>query len=386
MHHRTLHTQVSHKTTPYFANIDPQLLQRSMELIAMPSTHEQPAARNKALEYIADIVRTYPGITIEQFKEQGVRSFLAYAGPQRPDRFKVLLNGHVDVVPGNDSQFAPYVRDNRLYGRGSLDMKISALVLTKVFCELAPTLDYPLGLQIVTDEEPGGYNGAQYQYRQGVRTDFFITGEQSHNDIAIAAKGMCRLVITQKGVPAHSAYLWRGENAILKLTDLIAKLHALYPVPDKEAWATTVNVSKLETTSEGFINRVPHAAELHLDIRPILGDPNFDSFAHMRAFFASLDPTAEIISATLVQGHEVEPTHPMLQSLIAATERAKGKPVELLRRHGQSDICHYTADPHTRGVEFGLTGAHDHADNEYLELSSVPIMEQALRYFLPSLS
>ena len=360
-------------------------MQRAQKLVAIPSTFDNRKACQDALEYMAGIIYKRPGITIEHFERNGVRSLLAYAGTHRPRRFKVLLNGHLDVVPGTASQLQPHITNGRLYGRGTLDMKVAALILTEAFCEFAPHLPLPIGLQLTTDEEPGGYNGAKFQFEQGVRTDFFLTGEQSWNDIAVAAKGMCRLKIRYKGVAAHSGYLWRGENALLKITRLIDKLHFLYPLPTEEAWVTTVNVAKIQTNSDGAFNRVPDAAEVHLDIRPLVEDPHFATLETIYQLIAHLDPEAEIYEATYERGHETAVTHPTLQALIDATKLAKGE-VSLLRRHAQSDLRHYNADPECRGVEFGLKGKHDHGDGEYLDLRSVPIMQKAMRHFLINLT
>ncbi|HEU4346297.1 MAG TPA: M20 family peptidase, partial [Actinoplanes sp.] len=46
--------------------------------------------------------------------------------------------------------------------------KVAALVLAEVFRRHAPGLPYPLGLQLVTDEEVGGFDGTAHQIAQGV--------------------------------------------------------------------------------------------------------------------------------------------------------------------------------------------------------------------------
>ena len=144
-------------------SVSKAFLREAMELLAIRSVIDQPQQQYKALEYIADIIRLHPGIKIERFEQNGSPSLLAYYGTKRPERFKVLLNGHVDVVAGDRTQFEPFIANERLYGRGSLDMKVAALILTHAFCEAAGRVPYALGLQIATDEEPGGYDGAKYQ-------------------------------------------------------------------------------------------------------------------------------------------------------------------------------------------------------------------------------
>jgi succinyl-diaminopimelate desuccinylase len=88
----------------------------------------------------------------------------------------VLFNGHLDVVPGSEEQFRPRRAGPFLYARGAHDMKAAALVLAEVFRDTAHRLPFPLGLQLVTDEEVGGYDGTAHQ---AVDADFVLIGEQS---------------------------------------------------------------------------------------------------------------------------------------------------------------------------------------------------------------
>lgn len=372
-------------TTVYTDTPPTEWLARAQQLLAIPSQQDDVEARNAALNFIVDQLTACEDITVEHFERNGVKSILAYAGTTRPKRFNVILNGHVDVVPAKEEQFVPHIKDGRMYARGALDMKLAALVMTDLFCEFAAKIPQSLGLQIVTDEEPGGYDGAKYQYEQGVRTDFYITGEQSGNDIAVAAKGMCRIKIIMNGTSAHSAYLWRGDSALVKMMRLADKLLTAYPIPSEEAWVTTVNIARIETKSEGYFNRVPDAVEMHVDVRIPTGDPHFATEESARAFILALAPEAIITSLTLEQGHHVPSDDPHLKQLIAATTKARGQAPELLKRHGQSDIRHYNLDPHCQGVEFGLKGAHDHGDGEYAELSSVHIFKASLHTFLTDL-
>ena len=38
-------------------------------------------------------------------------------------KFKIILDAHLDVVPGKDYQYKPYEKDGKFYGRGAYDMK-----------------------------------------------------------------------------------------------------------------------------------------------------------------------------------------------------------------------------------------------------------------------
>ena len=69
-------------------------------LLAIPSTADRRPELHRALEYVLDFVG--PGFTVQRFESGGKPSALVYAGGrgQRWDEtFRVILNGHLDVVP-----------------------------------------------------------------------------------------------------------------------------------------------------------------------------------------------------------------------------------------------------------------------------------------------
>jgi succinyl-diaminopimelate desuccinylase len=164
-----------------------QFLAAASKLLAVPSTADRPGDLHKALSFVVDFVG--PGFTVEHFESGGKPSALLYRGTQRP-YFRVILNAHLDVVPGSPEQFRPRRDGVRLYARGAQDMKVSALVEAQVFRELAGALPYPLALQLVSDEEIGGRDGTLYQLEHGVSGDFVIIGEFSGLDLATDSKGM----------------------------------------------------------------------------------------------------------------------------------------------------------------------------------------------------
>jgi succinyl-diaminopimelate desuccinylase len=123
-------------------------------LLAIESTAQRPDMLRAALDFVLGFAG--PGFTAERFQSGGKPSALVYperggAAGGRPE-FGVILNGHLDVVPAPPDQFRPVRAGQRLYARGAQDMKVSGLVLTLVFRELARDLPYPLGLQLVTDD------------------------------------------------------------------------------------------------------------------------------------------------------------------------------------------------------------------------------------------
>ena len=247
-------------------------LDAAVELLSVKSTADRPVELERALAFVLDFIG--PGFSVERFESGGRPSALVYRGAARP-RFTVMLNAHLDVVPADARQFRPYRDGARLYARGAQDMKVSALALALAFRELAGRVDYPLGLQLVTDEEAGGRDGTQHQLQAGVTGEFAVTGEASGLRITTECKGVIRARLRADGRSAHGAYPWLGDNAVLKLNSAIGAVMAAYPVPDREAWQATVNVARVHTANQA-LNQVPEHAEAWLDIRFPAGDPDLD--------------------------------------------------------------------------------------------------------------
>ncbi|GIF12797.1 M20 family metallopeptidase [Actinoplanes teichomyceticus] len=356
-----------------------ELLAQVEALIGIRSTADRPGELHRALGFVLDLVG--PGFEIRRFESRGRPSALV-SHPDRPGRPRVILNAHLDVVPGRPDQFRARREGDRLYGRGAHDMKAAALVLATVFRELAAELPYPIALQLVTDEEVGGFDGTGHQLDRGVRGDFVIIGEQSGLRVVTESKGLVRARVTATGRAAHAAYPWLGSNALLTLLSAVDRLLTRYPVPDRETWTTTVNLARIETTNEAA-NQVPADASAWLDIRyppedtDLAARPTAAITEHLRAVTG---PEVAVEIEAVGTPHRADPDSAGVRKLREAI-RATGHPGSLLRKHGAADSRFYFP----LGVDaviFGPTGDGQHGPDEYLEISSLAPYRDALRYFL----
>lgn len=356
-----------------------RFLDLSRELLAVPSTADRPPDLSLALELVLDAVG--PGFTIEEFTSNGKSSVLLYCGATRP-AFRVILNGHLDVVPAEPAQFQPRVVGDRLYARGAQDMKVSALVQALVFRDLAPRLPYPLGLQLVTDEEVGGHDGTRHQLRQGVRAGFVVIGEHSGLDIVADSKGMlhARLVATGRG--AHGAYPWLGENALLALVGGINRLMARYPVPAAAQWRTTVNVARIHTPNPA-VNQIPADATAWIDLRFPIEDADLAGrpLEHVAHHLESVcGPGVRVEIDRFEPPHHADHTHPDVARLRRAA-RGEGYPAAMLRKHGSGDGRFYS-QLGIPAVAFGVGGDGQHGPDEYADLTTILPYHRALTRFL----
>lgn len=353
-----------------------QILPLSEKLITIRTNPGSTDELNKALVLMLGDLNEF---TIEHFELDGVKSALIHNSKKGTKKFKIILNGHLDVIPGKDHQYIPKVEGNRLYGVGAMDMKSNLVSLMLAFKAVAKKVNYPLALQLVTDEEVGGFKGTKYQIEQGIRADFVISSEPTNLNIVNQAKGILWLKISTKGKSAHGAYPWKGKNAIWKMHQFLNQLEKNFPIPDKQAWITTVNLSSTETSNHIF-NKVPDNCSISLDIRFIPEDSKIilNKIKSMLPKGFKLEILANE-SALLV-----EQNNQYLKLLQKTAKMISKQRVRLYAAQGSSDARHFTKVG-CAGVEFGPIGGGIGADEEWVDIPSLEKYYQIIKQFLLSL-
>lgn len=351
------------------------ILDLTKKLISIESTD---AKKDKLQEVIDLCVHELDGFTIERFSKNGRPSILAYVGNTRPKQFDVIFNAHLDVVSAQPAQFTPFEKDGKLYGRGTSDMKAAAAVQLLAFKDVAKSSSSAIGLQLVTDEEIGGYDGTHVQIQEGVRTPFVIAGEPTDLGVGQKSKGVIWMNVKTKGVVAHGAYQWRGTSALLKMKRAIDAIEKEFPVLTKEEWRTTVNIANIATTNTTF-NKVPDECSMKLDIRYIPED------------WKTIKQKVE----TMLEGCELEflefeppqvtsESNPYFKKLLASIEEVTKGKSQVIFKHGSSDVRHFSK-VEGEGVEFGPIGAGLHSNEEWVDIKSLDTYYDILTAFLRDL-
>jgi len=152
----------------------------------------------------------------------------------RPGGRRVLLVGHVDVVPPGDlatwrhDPWAADLADGRVYGRGAVDMKggvtsILAAVRAVRDAGVADDLGGELLVVSVPSEEDGG-QGMLAAIRAGAVGDAAIITEPSDLDVVIAHAGALTFRLTVPGRAAHASVRREGISALDNLMTLVRAL------------------------------------------------------------------------------------------------------------------------------------------------------------------
>ncbi len=230
----------------------PELLQRLIRF----NTVNPPGNEGEALEFLEGLL-----------DETGWQTELLAKVPERPNLVARLtgaepgpnlaLISHVDTVPAKPEEWThdPWsgdLEDGYIWGRGALDMKDQVAAETAACLALADSGWRPargdLLLVVAADEETGAHFGAQWlcaEQADKVRCDWVLNegagemvdfrGERLFT-LAVGEKGTFRFTIVAEGEAGHGSIPGVGDNALLKLADLLPKLRNQ---PPRESTADT---------------------------------------------------------------------------------------------------------------------------------------------------
>ncbi|WP_329002265.1 M20/M25/M40 family metallo-hydrolase [Kribbella sp. NBC_00709] len=181
----------------------------------------------------------FPGMEVERGEAWGCVGVLG--GDGTPG---LILNGHVDVVPGD--AFDARIEDGVMWGRGTCDMKGGvAAILGAVAAIVAAgiRLRRPLAVHTVIGEEDGGL-GAFATLRRGHLGEACVIAEPTAGTVIPANAGSLTFRLEVPGLATHGSTRSRGVSAIEKFTVIQAALQQL----------------------EAARNRDPHPLFAHLDL------------------------------------------------------------------------------------------------------------------------
>ena len=145
------------------------------------------------------------------------------------------INSHYDVVPATDrwrtDPFRAIVKGNRVYGRGSEDMKgtiASVLLALKALKYLGIKPKINIQLSFTPDEEIGGMTGLGYLAGKNlVKADYAMSEGYSGNYISIGNKGVLWAEIEVTGKSAHGSMPHKGVNSFERMNMLVNELGKL---------------------------------------------------------------------------------------------------------------------------------------------------------------
>jgi acetylornithine deacetylase len=353
-------------------------------------------------------------------KRHGVQSRLTYdpsgakanlfATIERGSRPGIVLSGHTDVVPvdgqpWDTDPFKATLKDDRVYGRGSADMKsyiACALAMTPQF--LAADLSSPVHFALSYDEELGcmGVRGLLADLAEaGIRPAGCIIGEPTLMQPVVAHKGKRAYKCCVRGREAHSALTPEGVNAIEYAAKLVVYIrHMAERMRDGERRDhgfdvpfTTLQTGVIRGGTAG--NIVPRDCEVHFEFRYLPGaDPEalegeIKGYAErvLLPEMRAVDPATSITFETKAEIPGLDPALERAeQERLTALARA-------LARNGSTAKVAYATEAglfQRAGIPSIICGpgsiGEAHKPNEFITLEQIALCESFMERLLETLS
>lgn len=322
----------------------------------------------------------------------------------RPGARRIVLVGHVDVVPPGDpgtwkaDPWAGEVRDGTLYGRGACDMKggvVAILEALRVLVETgagtasgtADTLGGEIVAAFVPSEEDGG-QGMLAAIRAGATGDAALITEPTNLDVVIAHAGAITFRLIVPGRAAHASMRREGISALDKLQVLIRALesdeaarNASETDPLMTAlglpYPTMIGIVHGGDWASTVMDRV--VADGRYGVK--LGQTWRDAEADLRACIAAAcagdeflrdhPATVEIVGGRFSSAR-IAPEHPLPVALAGAIEDTLGRRPALLGEPYGADMRLLVNEGSTPTVMFGPGDvAVAHAADEFVPLAEV---------------
>lgn len=326
---------------------------------------------------------------VEIFEKEGVAPVL-YIRNTDSENFDVLCLGHLDVVPATDEMFTPQIKDGRMYGRGTLDMKsFAAVAFNSMFHVLENKLNLKFGIILSSDEEKGSKGTEAFlEAHKNIKAKIVLDNDVGGNILSIVNK--CKnpvfVKIIAEGKEAHGSTPWEGIDANEKLLHTLNNIREIYPYYSKETkkpkdtWIDTVHFAKIEGGQVS--NVISNYAEALLDFR-LTEDSTVKNLEKNLKKCMEKGVSYKIVSSSTPV--VMDPNNKYIQAYKNLAEEVLGQKMFFEQIGGATDSRAFAVKGSIVIMNSG-TGEGMHANGEYVEIDSVQKLAEIQKRFLDKLA
>jgi acetylornithine deacetylase len=291
----------------------------------------------------------------------------------------LLWEAHQDTVPIDGMTIDPFaadIRDGKLYGRGSCDVKAGIAVMLAAFARLVreqPAGSAAVTLAFTVDEEHT-FLGVQELVKSGITADFAVVAEPTGLNIVTAHKGVARWQIQTTGRACHSSRPHDGVNAVYRMAKLVSAVERYADrlaatKPDARLGSPALSVGRI--TGGTSPNTVPDWCCIDVDRRLLPGESATAALADFEAFLRAEVPDVPFTAELRLACPPLAPvSHPLIDTLGQAIDAVAG-------RHERHAVAYGTdastiAEAGMAAVVFGPGDiAQAHTKDEWIALDQL---------------
>ncbi|RZG46644.1 succinyl-diaminopimelate desuccinylase [Acinetobacter wuhouensis] len=329
------------------------------------------------------------GFNIENMRFEDVDNLWARRGTESP---VFCFAGHTDVVPTGhldaweSDPFLPEIRDGKLYGRGSADMKtaLAAMVVaSECFVKKHPDHKGSIAFLITSDEEGPSINGTvkvvETLEARNEKMTWCLVGEPSSTNtlgdiVKNGRRGSLNAVLTVKGKQGHVAYPHLAINPIHTASKALAELcDTVWDNGNEYFPATTFQVSNIQAGT-GATNVVPGTMTVTFNFR-YSTEVTADQLKARVLEILDRHAVDYDISWTLSGLPFLTPVGELVNAAKTAIKNVTGTETELSTSGGTSD-GRFIAPTGAQVLELGVLNATIHQINEHVNIDELePLAE-----------
>lgn len=366
-----------------------EVIEIAKELVAIEGHKATKDRESKVAEYIKDLlIKESIDNEIDSIEENRSNVYGKIHGENND--IELMFNGHIDTIPGFNMDyepFKPFIKDGKLYGRGSVDMKgglaamLSALIAIKRSnANLKKTVMFA---GVIGEEERS--KGTERLLKENIIPKMAIIAEPTELNVSVAHKGMEWIEITFKGRATHGSRPNGGINAIYAASEFNRLIYNEYSeILDNRKFDLlghgSINVGVVNGGEDP--NIVPDKCVIQIDRRWLPSETLESIYEELEGLAKKavekiggkyeIRAMREFTASMINTPHNIDINHKLVKEALKSTEKFTGIKKEPVAFPAWSDAALLSNNSDCEAIILGPGNINQaHANDEFCDIDEI---------------